>query len=517
MKTKIVLGGALLLMVLSVAGCRKESDSVMSYAFKDKMAFAKADTSFAEKFNVFWNGMNANYSLWDFEEANGLDWDAVYDVFYPRFAALDAKDEVTDKELQALVEEVTAPLHDGHLAIQFANHKTGNRILVSPSAIRNKIDREQEILAVSGLKPYMTYYQTAGEVLETKSFDTNLVTSGLATVVPFVSAQIEELKKKGELTPEEQAQLALLQELYLSLAKVLASMMLGNTGDAVELYNETALRYAYLQIPGFQTVDARLISNALNITYTLFKGNIAYLAFDHFSLTPYLNEAQSQISFAGASESTLAAIKSVREVWNAWFQSIQELHQSGQLGGVIIDVRSNGGGYADDYQYALGALLPSGGFHVLDGRFKRGPGRYDYSPLLPQHMSTCGQEHVTVTEPIAVLANCLSVSMSEMTSMGAKVLDNAKLIGTRTWGALCALTSNDNYSSNYGGLVGIKDETPVFCYIPQMATFTLDGDILEGYGVTPDIEIAFDQATWNKGAGPDNQLDRALAFIRTGK
>ena len=53
--------------MLMLTGCRQESDNVMSYAFKDAMAFQKADTSFVGEFEVLWNGMNNNYALWDYE------------------------------------------------------------------------------------------------------------------------------------------------------------------------------------------------------------------------------------------------------------------------------------------------------------------------------------------------------------------------------------------------------------------------------------------------------------------
>ena len=36
------------------------------------------------------------------------------------------------------------------------------------------------------------------------------------------------------------------------------------------------------------------------------------------------------------------------------------------------------------------------------------------------------------------------------------------------------------------------------------------------FPIAPDIEVAFDAAAWNNGAGPDNQLDRALQWIRNG-
>lgn len=106
--------------------------------------------------------------------------------------------------------------------------------------------------------------------------------------------------------------------------------------------------------------------------------------------------------------------------------------------------------------------------------------------------------------------------MGEHTSYSAKLLDNARLIGTRTHGGFCALSGKENYTDNYAGYVGEQNVTSVFCYIPQEVALTLDNEIIEGYGVTPDIEIPFDAASWNYGAGPDNQIERALQFIRMG-
>ena len=91
---------------------------------------------------------------------------------------------------------------------------------------------------------------------------------------------------------------------------------------------------------------------------------------------------------------------------------------------------------------------------------------------MTQDMPTYKGEHVTVTEPIAVLSNCSSVSMAEHTASGAQLLENGAVIGTRTWGGYSALSGAETYTNNY--------------------------------------------AAWNNGAGPDNQLDRALQWIRNG-
>lgn len=497
-------------LLLTLTGCRQESDNVMSYAFNDAMAFQKADTSFVGEFEVFWNGMNTNYALWDYELENGLDWDNVYQKYYPKFAELDEKDTVTDEELGNLLNEIVKPLHDGHLVIKLKNHSTGNYVTASPAHLRVGDEREEEYTATQGFLPSLKYYQDKGKILEMRSASTNVIGQLIGIWVAYIKEQITGLKLKTYRTQDEEERLNAFQSAYNDLYQIVKT-------DNLNAYNAFAIRYEWLHIPYLEPINLNLYDQPLDITYALLEGNIAYLSFNHFRLTAYLDSGFSQELFGQPTGLTKLAVESVQNTWNSWFSAIQELKKAGNLGGVIIDVRSNGGGILDDYQYVLGALLPSGGHHMADARFKRGPGRFDYSPIMPQTMPTMEKEHETVTEPIVVLCNCNSVSMAEMTSMGAKVLENGTLIGTRTWGGFSALSSNENYSNNYAGYVGIQNVTPVFCYIPQEVTFSiLDGKIVEGHGVEPDIEVSMDFDAWNNGNGSDSQLDRALQFIRTG-
>ena len=498
-------------LLLTLTGCRQESDNVMSYAFNDAMAFQKADTSFVGEFEVFWNGMNTNYALWDYELENGLDWDNVYRKYYPKFAELDErKDSVTDEELENLLNEIVKPLHDGHLVIKLMNHSTGNYVTASPSHLRVGDEREEEYTATENFLPSLKYYQDKGKILEMRSASTNVIGQLIGIWVAYIKEQITGLKLKTDRTQDEEERLNAFQSAYNDLYQIVKT-------DNLNAYNPFAIRYEWLHIPYLEPINLNLYEHPVDITYALLEGNIAYLSFNHFRLSAYLDADICKEFFGQPTGLTKLAVESVQNTWNSWFSAIQELKKAGNLGGVIIDVRSNGGGMLNDYQYVLGALLPSGGHHMADARFKRGPGRFDYSPIMPQTMPTMKEEHETVTEPIVVLCNCNSVSMAEMTSMGAKVLENGTLIGTRTWGGFSSLSSNENYSNNYAGYVGIQNVTPVFCYIPQEVTFSiLDGKIVEGHGVEPDIEVSMDFDAWNKGNGSDSQLDRALQFIRTG-
>jgi C-terminal processing protease CtpA/Prc len=103
--------------------------------------------------------------------------------------------------------------------------------------------------------------------------------------------------------------------------------------------------------------------------------------------------------------------------------------------------------------------------------------------------------------------------MSETTSLCAKQLPNARVIGTRSWGGLCALAGQEEFSVNYAGHIGVKHQTPVYVYLPMVAIHDMNKKVLEGYGVEPDIEVSLDAKHLDEY---DTQLERALDYIRTG-
>ena len=505
MKAKLLL---IIAALLAVIACHKGSDPLENYSFYDFLAFDGATNSFGKMFEIVWKGLNSNYPIWDVEEEYGLDWDDIYEEYYPKFCDLDSLDTVTDDDLHKLMEEAFGGLHEGHLYIIMNNYHTGSDVRFYPSESRLYSERYQEVCDNYWFYSDLSYYEgMPGELLECKTLRWNL---GIRNCIRWVEKQLQELYQKTMLTDEEFE----LQKDYQDFVNTANEAL---DEDNYELLNMIVYKYKDLGIPGLDYVDTNLLSHGMDITFALFRGNIAYLYFDLFRLTSFLDADSFSSTWANSTQRTLEYTNDVKEAWNSWFYSIQRLHEAGKLGGVIIDVRSNRGGSESDFQYALGALVPSGGLYIMDHRYKRGTGRYDYSPLMPYFMDTYPHEHVTVTEPIVVLANCLSGSMADATAIGTKSIDNAVLIGTRTRGALENIISNYAYSVNYAGLIGEDGVTPVYCHLPFVASFTKEGESLESIGVTPDIEVAFDAEAWNYGAGPDNQLDRALEYIRKGK
>lgn len=517
MKNKTMILGALLL-TLAVSACHKDADMLHTYAYNDQMAFGQADESYAGKFRVFWNAMNQNYTLWDFEEEQGLDWDAVYDEYLPKFEALDKPGtQVTDSALKVLMTDLISPLHDGHMSVQFKNHQTGHYVTVSPGNIRN--GKRADVKELEGFSGDISYYSFSGDLARYESYDCtirSLLRNVLSTPgkgMQWVKTRLAELGAKSTLTEGEVILFEALSQLYTkyeTLAKKPISMQWLSELNALIDY------YSYLNIPYFEKIDTRFIDYGIFLQFALTKDNIAYLQFSQFSLSLYLDENQFE-SELGGSEHNYEIRQNVVHVWQSWFDTVQELHKKGQLNGVVIDVRSNPGGAVRDASYALGALLPAGGLQYGWARFKRGVGRYDFSPLMPKVMFTMDEPHEVVDDkPIVVLANGSSVSMAEMTSLTAKQVKNAVLMGRQTFGGLCALVGNNYNTENYSGHIGVSGQTPVYVYLPTECILNMDKKPLDGIGVTPDIEVAFDADLYKKSYR-DSQFERALEYIRTGK
>lgn len=499
-----------LVAMLAVGSCREQADYVPSYGQDDALNFWESDTCFEGQFKAVWTALNCNYGIWDHEAKFGLDWDAVYSKYLPKMQELDKRDKetnpVTDEEFQKLYEEIVGPFHDGHFVFEIKNLCTKNYLLIDPSGIRNA-SRPDFNIASTEINYYLT--DEAGEnKLEEYAFVSSdpdsYANKEIQEALPKILSSIQELEAIENRTAKQEYDLACYQSAYQELSdfRIMTPEDLNYYNNVLTIkYQQWGILLNPFDIDQDYQLDA---------TYAAFGDGIVYLSLSNFNLTPYLDR---WISGSPCSDYYASAFK---DLWSLWFNKIQALHQAGQLKGVIIDVRNNGGGYNDDYQYVLGALLPEGGHHTASTRTKTGIGRYDYSSLVPRKFKTLSTEHAIITEPVVVLANCNSVSMSELTCLGAKQMENGRVIGMQTWGAMSSLLSEPTYYTlTYGSAVGILGKTSFYAYIPSFVMVSFDGEILEGVGIMPDIEAPLDMDLYNS-TGRDSQLERSLQYIRTG-
>ncbi len=514
--------GALLLMLTAVS-CRQETDNIQNYSSNDQIPFIGADTSFEKQFKIFWEGMNQNYCLFAYDRTFGLDWDAVYDEFLPQFRALDEQDNVTDKELKELIVKLTSGLHDGHFYTSFKNYHTGKNIRVQPQAYA--IQSRPDVATSDSFELNLSYYYPVenkgnGEFKTWQSASSRAdeffsdIRNNFNKGLPWIGLQILNLTAKlreKQLTDHEAYLLDSFNQLQGKLKNLLDNF---HGKESIIEYNNLVANYNYLNVPGLEPYDVDLLELSMAASTGVTKDNIAYFYMSDFSLMTSVSDELRREEMSNSSNNAISLVEAVGFVWKQWFNSVQTLIKSGQLKGVIIDLRSNGGGLLVDFPYVVGSLLPSGSHQIGYSYSKRGVGRFDYSVKMPSHMEGYSGPHEVITDqPVVILTNCRSVSMSEISTVAAKELLHACQIGTTTWGGLCGLSDNVIYGLNYAGHVGAYDKTAVFCNIPQHVFSDLNGVVYEGVGVKPDIEVLFDEKLY-KTQKRDNQFERALQYIR---
>ncbi len=193
---------------------------------------------------------------------------------------------------------------------------------------------------------------------------------------------------------------------------------------------------------------------------------------------------------------------------------------------IIVDLRNNIGGNVNEISPFIVSLLQDYA-NFGYSRYKQGLGRLDYTGWLPVQIN-CPKYHLTTPKPIVALTDINTVSCAEMSAQIIKNLPNGTVIGERTYGATCSLAPNmitiDMYysgcfgdSNMYNNLKPALANQNEFRYYVYSATFdivTTEYQTLEGVGVKPDIEVLYDATSL--ASGRDNQLERALQYLRTG-
>jgi carboxyl-terminal processing protease len=217
--------------------------------------------------------------------------------------------------------------------------------------------------------------------------------------------------------------------------------------------------------------------------------NILYLEYSSFQL-------QSQYYAVNNTA------KPVKPVLDRFFQYTKDP----SVDGLILDLRGNPGGSVPDLDFLLGRLITSP-VHVSYTRIRNGNGRLDFTPWVkgfihPQPGST------DFNKPIAVLVDCYSVSMSEMTSIATKAaFPKAKLVGETTWGGTGPIPPSD--TRYLGGQFTAANFVQVYCSGIEFRDNNLVS--YENKGITPDITVAYDTTAIKSNI--DVQLNKAIQYV----
>ena len=154
---------------------------------------------------------------------------------------------------------------------------------------------------------------------------------------------------------------------------------------------------------------------------------------------------------------------------------------------MILDLRSNPGGDLTAVVDIARKILPEG--MIVYTEDKNGE-RKEYT----------GDGSNELQIPLAVLVNGYSASASEILAGAIQDYDKGTLIGTTTYGK---------------GIVQrihrLNDGTAI--KLTVSAYFTPSGRNIHGIGITPDIELEYDQEAYDAD-GTDNQVEKAIEVLK---
>lgn len=410
---------------LLFSACRKELEELQSPNERYDVINTK---SYAAQFDAVWHGIDNCYVFWRRDET---DWDAKYEEFYPKFAALDNQSNVPDSVFTDMWVDVVGGLLDHHFVLKVKNLKGTGQKNFSIGGSAREVKQRAEYKATEFVAQY----------------------TALASHTRLVPGSL-----KVTTTPVEMRS-ALLQK---------------DNGEKI----------AYFRLNGFH------IESLANKD----RADAAWAPLAFFYGIDWLNSSYGRKDFIPSSGSKVYGVQS------GWINQ-------DDVTGIIVDMRGNSGGSANNLTFIAGGLTQSN-THYGYSRTKEGLGRLDYSAWTPFYLLT-PRSHLNSAKPIVVLADCNSASCAEITTQTIHSLPNGYFIGIRTCGATCPLMPG-GFNILLSGVFGDVDKYGYYCYTSNLDLVTTDYTSLEGKGVTPDKFVQFEGNN-----GHDEQLDAAIDYLMT--
>jgi carboxyl-terminal processing protease len=171
-----------------------------------------------------------------------------------------------------------------------------------------------------------------------------------------------------------------------------------------------------------------------------------------------------------------------------WTALVNKLHdqekKNGNIKGIVLDVRSNPGGYLTDATFVAGEFLPEGTPVVQqdDGNSKT--------------VLSVTRQGTLLDKPLVVLIDRGSASASEIVSGALRDNKRAKLVGDQSFGKGTIQEALD-----LGGGAGL--------HVTIAKWLTPNGTWVHGKGLTPDVKVLLDP----KDQTHDTQLEKAIQTL----
>ncbi len=498
--------------------------------------------SWEDVFRQYWETMSLEYV--HFSEESGLDWDGVYDEYLPKFRELDFDKESDSLTAFSYFKKIACQLTDYHYALLITD-KFGNCMQMSPATLQKWKEKNPG----RDIDEYPDVYIP---IVEGKSYKVTSIKRGFSDVIVNDTSNksdpgIKEIRKYREAVEG---------------AYEVRDLALDSTSGEIDIVNsdfhggqigfDTFVGYT---IDGGEadslTTDKEkawyTVVNALGLEdfsycFGLTSDGYFYFYLSAFPSTNCLNPLLYEKNLTSEERASLKATgmdvvhdilwcqnqkKGVSYDLSAEMEQLEgitamltELQLIGasdkctfdgltwlDVKGVIMDVRSNGGGAADFLFALMGSFFTE---ETLVGkvRYRDGYSRYDYTPWIDYYLEKSYLNQVAIKagrrnyeNPFVVIANGSSVSCSEIACIIAKLLPNSKIVGGQTYGGTCALVDRTLYQS------GPFKTDHLYIYTTTFQAVDSTGTDLEGKGITPDVAVDIKK-------GEDARYKKAVETIK---
>ncbi len=524
--SKIII---LALIILLLASCSNEVKA--------------PDDSWEGVFLQFWNQMNNEYV--HFSEEDSINWDDVYDEYIDKFKALDFTKKEDSIKAFRYFKEIVYGVHDYHYSL-VVKDKFGQVLETCPADLQKYaaaggdiMDYPDVTLVDKDGKEYSTTVNNPEHKCTQEEKET-----ALRKAIPS-AYEVKDLKGDSS-------------GIGLDWGNFHTT-----TGDNETEFTNGYCGYTFKSISALDIVedltedDEKTIDNWNSVVkaigldsyfYGVNKDNVFYIYFSAFGNPLFLtdlftkeNLTPEEIQFLKDDESgeyekvrgyTRDLVEKVEEgkisnkellalitqgleglyglqsmYSNLLYVTSENKCQFGDdvvsdIKGVVMDLRSNGGGYVYFLKRIWGAFFPTETqFGYL--RFKSGYARNEYTPWVSYGIdgSFVSTELKGVYEkPVAVLVNGLSVSCSEISCIISKLLPNSAVIGQQTYGATCCLSSRKIYNGGPFESDHLSVYTSTYQFVDNNRVS------YETVGIKPDIKTELSATT-------DYAFSEGLKFV----
>ncbi|WP_166921856.1 S41 family peptidase [Flavobacterium poyangense] len=527
-------------------------------------------TSYAELFKVFWTVMNQRYNYF-YEQKNNkdrMDWNAIYTEYYPKFAALKSYNAdgftveqiVTDARLaNQYFTDIIDPIIDRHFTFSYClpnrlagkywlffyyegGMKTKNAFfyefddrfnymkdLLGDNYIEgNYKDEKMGVNLIYQMGSLRTnpdiYYFTYNEFslyLGTKiNFSSNKylnLDAGFNQSL-LTATEIENNSQLAAIKNEKLRKE--LKDLTLNILNAYNSFIRSNEAE-IKIFNKNVNAFKNTET---EVVTTAFVDNAKKILENFllvpnYLDEKEYSTLRTKESDPYIDWFIEQMNSYTNAYKFDTFIKDTKDFINKApvYQNFFDPLHKGQIKKIIIDLRGNGGGMVVDINYFTNRFVTKNTVWGYQ-RTKEGNGKFNYTPWVPIKTSP-HQFNIPTNIPMTVLTDKRVLSMSEISTLIWKT-QGAISIGDYSSGGTSGLTDNsDQFNGGSQDKIGFidKDENgnslyKLSFYIPIMATKDVNGNVIEGIGIKPDIYVAppSEEEVNQMKNTPKTHIDRTL-------